>query len=114
MKTDQRDSKIDRRIFLKNTVKASVAFTIIPRFVLGGKGYIPPSDKITLGFIGTGKQARGLVKNFGSRAQVVAAADVDSQKLALFKQITDKIYADATPKITYAGLDTYPDFSKIL
>ncbi len=104
----------NRRSFLKTTVKASVAFTIIPRFVLGGKGYTPPSDKIVIGFIGTGKQARGLVKNFGSRAQVVAASDVDSQKLALFKQITDKIYADATPKINYAGLKTYPDFSEIL
>ncbi len=103
-----------RRSFLKTTAKASIAFTIIPRFILGGKGYLPPSDKIVLGFIGTGKQARGLVKNFGSRAQVVAGADVDSQKLALFKQITDKIYADTTPKTSYAGLKTYPDFSDIL
>ena len=107
-------SPIDRRNFLKTTAKATVAFTIIPRFVLGGKGYVPPSDKIVLGFIGTGKQGRGLIRNFGSRAQVVAAADVDSQKLALFKEITDKIYADAIPKQNYAGLATYADFSKIL
>ncbi len=68
---------------------------IIPRFVMGGKGFIAPSDKITLGFIGTGKQARGLVRGFATKAQVLAGADVDSKKLALFQQITEKLYAEA-------------------
>jgi myo-inositol 2-dehydrogenase/D-chiro-inositol 1-dehydrogenase len=39
-----------RKNFLKNSLKASLAFTIIPRFVMGGNGYTAPSDKITLGF----------------------------------------------------------------
>lgn len=33
-----------------------MAFTIVPRHVLGGTGYVAPSDKITLGYIGTGTQ----------------------------------------------------------
>ncbi|MEO5998383.1 MAG: Gfo/Idh/MocA family oxidoreductase [Chitinophagaceae bacterium] len=103
-----------RRSFIKTTIKASIAFTILPRFVLGGKGYIPPSDKITLGFIGTGKQARGLVKNFAPRAQVIAASDVDSQKLNLFKLITEKLYADVTGKPSYTSLKASADFRKIL
>jgi predicted dehydrogenase len=114
MKIDTEKESVNRRIFLKTTAKASLALTIIPRFVMGGKGYVAPSDKITIGFIGTGKQGRGLIKNFGPRAQVLAAADVDSQKLALFKQITDKIYSDATPKVSYAGLATYQDFQQVL
>ena len=42
-----------RRNFLK-TVGALGLFTIVPRKVLGGKGYIPPSDQLTKGIIGTG------------------------------------------------------------
>jgi predicted dehydrogenase len=105
---------MNRRKFVINSVKASVAFTIIPRFVMGGKGYIAPSDRITLGFIGTGKQARGLVNNFFKKAQVLAGADVDTKKLSLFKTRTEKLYADARDLPAYSGLTEYTDFRELL
>ena len=46
---------LHRREFLKTSAAASVAFTIIPRNVLG-KGYIAPSDKINIAYIGCGTQ----------------------------------------------------------
>src|SRR6476659_238943 len=46
----------NRREFLGTTAAASVAFTIIPRNVMGGQGYIAPSDKLTLAYIGCGTQ----------------------------------------------------------
>lgn len=103
-----------RRKFVQDAVKASVAFTIIPRFVLGGKGYTPPSDKITLGFIGTGKQGRGLSGGFRTKAQILAAADVDSRKLDLFKTNVSKYYAEAKSQDNYKGLTAYADFREIL
>jgi len=42
---------LHRREFVKTSAAASVAFTIIPRNVLG-KGYIPPSDKINIAYNG--------------------------------------------------------------
>ena len=45
----------NRRSFLHTAAGAS-AFVIVPRHVLGGAGYVAPSDKITLGWIGTGTQ----------------------------------------------------------
>ena len=74
---------IQKLDFLKKTGVAAASFTIVPRFVLGGSGYIPPSDKITLGFLGTGKQAPGLGGQFLklSDIQMVAACDVDTVKL---------------------------------
>jgi hypothetical protein len=48
-------SKVHRRDFVRTTVAASAAFTIIPRNVLG-KGYIAPSDKISIAYIGCGTQ----------------------------------------------------------
>jgi uncharacterized protein (DUF1501 family) len=42
-----RSKKINRREFLGSAAAASLAFTVVPRQVLGGQGYIAPSDKIT-------------------------------------------------------------------
>ena len=47
-----------RRQFLKGAA-ATAAFTILPRHVLGGKGYIAPSDQLTKGIIGFGGIALG-------------------------------------------------------
>ena len=47
--------EIDRRKFMGSAVAAGV-FTIVPRHVLGGPGYVAPSDKITLAHIGMGTQ----------------------------------------------------------
>lgn len=64
----------------------AVAFAIVPRHVLGGHGFIAPSDRLNLGFIGTGKQMMGLLRNMSSvqKTMMVAAADVDSKKLYRF------------------------------
>ncbi|MCB0664720.1 MAG: Gfo/Idh/MocA family oxidoreductase [Saprospiraceae bacterium] len=76
----------NRRDFIKKVSLFGSVF-IVPRHVLGGKGFIAPSDKIGLGFIGTGKQARGLASRFSKLKDVTlpAGCDVDSQKLNLFK-----------------------------
>src|SRR6188768_4015724 len=114
MKKEQQIKNLSRRNFVAQTLKASLAFTIVPRFVLGGKGFTAPSDLMTLGFIGTGKQARGLVNKFSSKAMVLAGADVDSQKLDLFKKNTEALYAAAKDKVSYKGFTTYNDFRELL
>ncbi len=106
--------KKSRRKFLTDAAKATLAFTIVPRFVLGGKGYLPPGDRINLGFIGTGKQGRGLLNSFADKAQIVAAADVDAKKLALFQSLTEKKYAAATDKTSYKGFKGYANFAELL
>ena len=45
----------NRRKFL-GTAAGAAAFTLVPRHVLGGPGYVAPSDKITLAYIGVGTQ----------------------------------------------------------
>ncbi|MBN2029266.1 Gfo/Idh/MocA family oxidoreductase [bacterium] len=46
---------MERREFLGATA-AAFAATVVPRHVLGGAGFIAPSDKITMGYIGCGTQ----------------------------------------------------------
>jgi hypothetical protein len=49
-------SSMGRRKFVELVGTSALAFTILPRHVLGGKNYVAPSDKITLAYIGTGTQ----------------------------------------------------------
>ena len=70
-------NKINRRKFLGSAAAASLAFTVVPRHVLGGEGYIAPSDKITLGYIGCGTQGlREMASLLPNPAlQIVAVCD---------------------------------------
>jgi predicted dehydrogenase len=50
---------LSRRKFLGTAATATAAFTIIPRYVMGGKGYTAPSDLINVAGIGVGAQGGG-------------------------------------------------------
>src|SRR6201987_157103 len=73
---------MNRRKFLE-TAAASACFTIIPRHVLGGRGGVPPSDKITLAYIGTGTQGlREMPKLIAiPEIQIVAVCDPSKQAI---------------------------------
>jgi predicted dehydrogenase len=106
---------INRRKFI-GTASVMSAFMIVPRFVLGGKGYTAPSDLITLGFIGTGKQGSGLKDSFlgTNEAKIIAAADVYGAKLQRFTADVNQYYAAKAGQSKYAGCDTYTDFRDLL
>jgi len=67
-----------RRKFLKQAAIAS-SFFIVPRHVLGGKGYLAPSDQLHLAAIGSGGKGTSDIKNasVNGREKVVALCDVD-------------------------------------
>ncbi len=69
--------KINRREFLGSAAAVSLALTVVPRNVLGGPGFIAPSDKITLGYIGCGTQGlREMTSLIANPAlQIVAVCD---------------------------------------
>ncbi len=68
--------KINRREFISYTGSA-LAFTVVPRNVLGGVGYVAPSDKINLGLIGVGMQQMGELINLipNNKIQIVSICD---------------------------------------
>ena len=73
-------NKMNRRKFLGGLAAAS-AFTIVPRRVLGGQGYVAPSDMILLAQVGCGTQSQRQV-NTGMvrRPDVHFVAVVDPNK----------------------------------
>lgn len=70
-------SQISRRKFVEYAATSALAFTIVPRHVLGGKNYVAPSDKITLAYIGVGTEGiREMLPLLGMKQiQVVAVCD---------------------------------------
>ena len=76
-----------RRSFIKKSVLTSSVFSIVPSHVLGFKG-LTPNNKIQMGFIGAGRQGRGLMTNFVKydSATVVAVSDVDNKKMSFFSE----------------------------
>jgi hypothetical protein len=73
----------DRRKFVKDISTAAIGFTILPRHVLGGKGFVAPSDKVTLAYIGVGTQGiRELLPMLAyEQIQVVAVADPSKEAI---------------------------------
>jgi hypothetical protein len=73
--------KINRREFIASTVSASAAFTIVPRHVIGGAGFIAPSDKLTLAYIGCGTQGMREMTQLITNPKVQIVAVCDPNKL---------------------------------
>jgi hypothetical protein len=49
-------SAIGRRKFIGGMSAAALGISLVPRQVLGGRGFVAPSDKINMAYIGCGTQ----------------------------------------------------------
>jgi predicted dehydrogenase len=106
-------TSINRRKFIENTATAALAFTVIPRHVLGGNGFVAANDMINLGYIGVGKQSHGLLADIGKCKEtiVLAACDVDQKKLARFKDAAD---LNNKVKNMQVSVDAYKYYRELL
>ena len=85
-----KENEISRRKFIANSALATAGFYIVPRYVIGGAGYVAPSDRLNIAGIGVGGKGhsdltntRGFKKEDGSTLEnVVALADVDDERAA--------------------------------
>ena len=73
-------SAVSRRKFLGQTAAAAIGFSIVPRRVLGGVGYVPPSDKVNIAFIGVGAQGLRVMLHFLKEPDVQGVAVCDVNK----------------------------------
>ena len=90
---------LNRRTFIKTALGAG-AFTILPRRLLGGPGFTPPSDEITKAVIGVGGMGRWHVRNTEDR--LLAVCDVDEGHLQEAVALGGK------------GVQGYRDFREVL
>jgi len=73
-----------RRAFIKSSAIAAAAFMIVPRHVLGGKGFLAPSDRLIVAGIGAGGKGASDISNFAKsgKADIGFLCDVDTKRAA--------------------------------
>lgn len=71
---------VSRRTFLRGAATVA-AFSIVPRHVLGGPGFVAPSEKVAVAIVGAGGQGRANIQGLLNEpdAQLVAVCDVAEQ-----------------------------------
>lgn len=76
--------KTSRKEFLKTTGVAAAGFMIMPRHVLGGKGFTAPSDKLVIAGIGVGGKGDSDLRMFheSGKAEIAYLCDVDDNRAA--------------------------------
>jgi predicted dehydrogenase len=73
-----------RRLFLRNTAITTAGFFILPRHVLGGKGFIAPSDRLLVAGVGAGGKGQSDIMSFfkSGKADIAYLCDVDDRRAA--------------------------------
>jgi len=107
-----------RRSFLKKASLGGLVVlpAILPSSVFASTTTPPPSERITLGFIGVGGQGTFLLRSFLKKtdAQVVAVCDVHTERRERAKSIVKEAYSERFGAGAYRGCDTYNDFRDVL
>jgi len=96
----EKKESTDRRKFFKKSLAVMAGITIVPRHVLGGKGYTAPSDQLTKAIIGVGGMGRGHINYEGTK--LLAVCDVDRNHL---NDVLDQVGK---------GVDGYTDYREVL
>ncbi len=105
------------RMLTTSVASTLVAPSIIPSSALGKEGQVSPSERITLGIIGTGSHGISRnIKRFLTEPdqQILAVCDVDRSRRLEAKKLIEERYAETLPKGTYKGCDDYNDFREII
>jgi len=108
------DGLITRRKFLAGSIAALGLPVIVPSSVFGADA---PSNRITFGAIGVGRQCMeaDLPEILGFKdVQVVAVSDVDDRRLGLARRLVEKSCAAHTLSGVYVCCHTYRDFRELL
>ncbi len=118
MKTRQ---TLTRRRFLQHGgVAVGTALTVpglVPSSIFGADGAAAPSNRITLGFIGTGDH--GIARNLRGflaypDAQIVAVCDVDADHREKARRLVDEKYGETLKQGGFKGCAAYNDFREII
>jgi predicted dehydrogenase len=110
----KRIPRLTRRQFLKGAAATIAMPVLVPRSVFGAEGKAPPSERVTVGFIGCGKMANDYHLNtllkFGD-VQALAVCDVDKTRRAHARERVEGAYSKTTG---YKGCSEYNDFRDVL
>lgn len=107
--------QISRKQFIGSSLIAAAGLSVVPSSVLG-KRRVAPSDKISIGFIGTGRLSPYLATSFLDldNVDIVAATDVYKAKVEAFEDHVSEHYKEKTGKNYWTGFRTYHNYEDML
>ncbi len=109
---------VSRRMFLGGMGAVLAAPYIIPASARGTEAIPAPSERIQIGCIGAGSQAKGLVENAitHKNVRILALCDLDKNRLAEAKGLVDNYYGDQECGIygDYRELLARPDIDAVI
>jgi predicted dehydrogenase len=116
--------KINRRNFITSAA-AAASFIIIPRHVLGGKGFTAPSDKVNVGLVGAGGKGKENIQDLFklNDVQVTCLADPAEywdlnrfyyKTVAGLGPVSDMVENHYKEKSGYSKVNRYIDFREML
>lgn len=123
------DQKISRRSLLQSTAVGlgAIGFpTVVPASALGRDGKVAPSNRIAVGFIGTGNQGLNDIRSFlrDERVQIVAVCDVNRESAGYWnggvagrepaRRLIENAYTKQREAGTYRGCDGLTDFRELI
>jgi predicted dehydrogenase len=81
---EEESKGLSRRNFIRNTAVTAAGFMILPRHVLGGKGYLAPSDRLIVAGVGVGGKGESDIMSFykSGKADIGFLCDVDDRRAA--------------------------------
>lgn len=127
--------KLNRRKFISQTVATGVGLSIIPSYVMAGKGKTAPSDKINVALIGSGTQALKQLPGWLKRDELQFVSVCDPNKESydyplwgrskgekqgapggreIGKKRINEYYAQKSGISSFDGCTTYADFREQL
>lgn len=103
-------TSLSRREFMGRSAAAAAGLMIVPRHVLGGRGYTAPSDTLNIGCIGVGGKGSSDIRSC-SGENIVALCDVDDTQMARFLKSD---HSTPEQKAMYDKAGKYRDFRVML
>ncbi len=81
-----------RRNFIKSASVAAAGFYIVPRHVLGGPGFVAPSDKLLIAGVGAGGKGGDDIRKFAEagNAEIAFLCDVDDRQAKQNRELFPK------------------------
>lgn len=95
--SEKKKTSLSRKDFLSQSAIATAGFFIVPRHVLGGKGYKAPSDTLNIACIGVGGMGANNTRSLAELGEnIYALCDVDEEYAAetLYSYPKAKKYID--------------------
>ena len=111
-----KQTHMTRRRLLKGAAAGLAAPYFVPASVLGRGEWIPPSERINVGFIGIGNMGGGHLDGFvrDKQLQVAAVCDIDAVKRRNARNHVEKEYAKQRWSADFKGCTEYHKFEELL